>query len=269
MIRPRKRYVITTNSKHFMKKYSNLVAGLAVTRPEQVWVSDITYIRTDNGFCYLNLITDAFSRKIVGYAIARNMNTESMIEAYKMALKGRRYPHLELIHHSDRGLQYCSAAYVALSEEAGVKISMTQNGDPYENALAERMNRTMKEEFGLGGRLRSYEHGAQLTVEGIVLYNGRRPHCSLGMSTPNKVHDSYSFGDTGKESNLALPQQAETGSAGEQPVRNTAVNENDAGKAQSAFPVTSKQTIFVAMPKKTHMSRKAKVLATEATRTLS
>lgn len=188
LIKPKRRYITTTNSKHWLRKYPNIFKGLKITQPEQAWVSDITYIKTDVGNCYLNLVTDVFSRKIMGYAIAENMNTEEMKKAYEMAIANRIYPHNSLLHHSDRGLQYCSGEYVKLSNDHGVTISMTENGDPYENALAERMNRTLKEEFGLGRRLPSRQQAFRLAEEAVELYNQRRPHLSLKMNTPNCVH---------------------------------------------------------------------------------
>jgi putative transposase len=188
LIKHRRRYVQTTNSKHWLRKYPNRIKGLTVTRPEQVWVSDITHIKTDEGSCFLNLVTDAYSRKIMGYSIAANMETENMKKAYEMALKARIYPHRQLIHHSDRGTQYCSNEYVWLSKQNNVVISMTENGDPYENALAERMNRTLKEEFGLGRRLPSKQQAFRLAEEAIHLYNNIRPHLSLKMQTPQSVH---------------------------------------------------------------------------------
>lgn len=187
-IKPLRRYVQTTNSRHYLRKHPNRLKGLTITGPEQVWVSDITYIKTDEGNCYANMITDGYSRKIMGYAIAENMDTESMKQAYEMALKERKYPYAELIHHSDRGLQYCSKEYVALSENNQVGISMTENGDPYENALAERMNRIIKEEFGLGRRLPSKQQAFRLMDEAVKLYNERRPHWALNLKTPNEVH---------------------------------------------------------------------------------
>lgn len=188
LIKPKRRYTTTTNSKHWLRKYPNIFKGLNITQPEQAWVSDITYIKTDVGNCYLNLVTDVFSHKIMGYAIAENMNTEEMKKAYEMAIANRIYPHNSLLHHSDRGLQYCSGEYVKLSNDHGVTISMTENGDPYENALAERMNRTLKEEFGLGRQLPSRQQAFRLAEEAVELYNQRRPHLSLKMNTPNCVH---------------------------------------------------------------------------------
>lgn len=188
LIKPKRRYIQTTMSKHWLRKYPNIVKGKPVERSEQVWVSDITYIKTDEGNCYLNMVTDAFSRKIMGYAIADSMDTDSMIKAFEMGLKNRKYPHAALIHHSDRGLQYCSKEYVELSNRNNVQISMTEQSDPYENALAERMNRTLKEEFGLGQKLKSKDLAKKLTQQAIELYNNKRPHLSLKMKTPQMVH---------------------------------------------------------------------------------
>jgi len=188
LIKPKRRYVTTTNSKHWLRKYPNIIKDKSITEPEQAWVSDITYIKTDEGNCYLNLVTDVYSRKIMGYAIAQNMNSEEMKKAYEMAIANRNYPDRNLIHHSDRGLQYCSGDYVQLSTNNNIRISMTENGDPYENALAERMNRTLKEEFGLGRTLPSRQQAFTLAAEAVELYNQRRPHLSLNMKTPNNVH---------------------------------------------------------------------------------
>ncbi len=187
LIKPHKTYTQTTMSKHWLRKYPNLVKDIKVTAPEQVWVSDITYIKSDEGNCYLNMVTDVFSRKIMGYAIADNMETASMIKAYQMAIKNRKTDR-SLIHHTDRGLQYCSGEYVKLSTDNGVSISMTENGDPYENALAERMNRTIKEEFGLGRLLPSRQKAFLLAEEAVELYNNYRPHWALKLNTPNHVH---------------------------------------------------------------------------------
>lgn len=187
LIKPRRRFVQTTMSKHHLRKYPNLVKELPVTMPEQVWVSDITYLKTLQGTCYLNLVTDAFSRKIVGYAVAANMEAVTMSRALEMALKQKQTSNAT-IHHSDRGLQYCSNHYVSLATGSGMQMSMTQNADPYENALAERMNRTLKEEFGLGKTLANLGQAQQLVKQAVALYNNYRPHLSLHMNTPQKVH---------------------------------------------------------------------------------
>ena len=160
LIRQRKRKAITTDSRHWMRKYSNLVKGLEITRPEQVWVSDITYIRLTNQWGYLSLITDAYSRKIMGYCFRQDLAAEGCIEALKMALNNRIY-NQSIIHHSDRGSQYCSHNYVDLLLKNNIAISMTENGDPYENALAERMNGIIKTEFNLYSSLLGFEQTKQ------------------------------------------------------------------------------------------------------------
>jgi transposase InsO family protein len=188
LILPVRRYIQTTNSKHHFKKYGNMAKDIEPTAPEQLWVSDITYIRSQQGWMYLSLITDAFSRKIVGYSIADNMEAATVAEALKMALNGRLDKNARPVHHSDRGIQYCSREYTELAIKNGLKLSMTQNGDPYENALAERMNRTLKEEFGLGTTLPDKQTAKPLTKQAIDLYNNRRPHLSLNMKTPEQIH---------------------------------------------------------------------------------
>ncbi len=188
LIKPRRRYIQTTMSKHWMRKWPNLVKDKIVQQPNEVWVSDITYIKTEEGNCYLNMITDAFSRKIVGYAIDDTMETESMIMALKMAVEDKNNESLNTIHHSDRGLQYCSREYMQLTANHGIKLSMTEKSDPYENALAERMNRTIKEEFGLDRKIKSKNQVRQVIKESITLYNEYRPHLALNMQTPNEVH---------------------------------------------------------------------------------
>ena len=187
-IKPRRRYIQTTMSKHWLRKWPNIIKGKSVARPDEVWVSDITYLKTEQGNCYLNMITDAYSRKIVGYAVADNMETESMIGALKMAVRQRRPTPTKTIHHSDRGVQYCSKEYGLLTQKNNIRLSMTENGDPYENALAERMNRTIKEEFGMDRVLKNKEQLNQLVSESIALYNQKRPHLALNMKTPEQIY---------------------------------------------------------------------------------
>jgi transposase InsO family protein len=188
LIRPRRRYVQTTMSRHWLRKWPNLLKDSVVSGPDEAWVSDITYLKTEQGNCYLNMVTDVFSRKIVGFAIGDTMETEAMIEALKMALKGRKDPKISTIHHSDRGLQYCSRDYALMAAENNVRLSMTQNGDPYENALAERMNRTIKEEFGMDRVLKTKVQAVALVQESIFLYNHYRPHLALEMKVPEQVY---------------------------------------------------------------------------------
>lgn len=188
LIKKRRRYVQTTNSKHWLKKYPNLIKGVEIERPEKLWVSDITYIKTDEGFCYLTMITDAYSRKIVGYNTSKSLGNEGTIKALKMAIKKRKTRE-ELIHHSDRGLQYCSKEYVELLEANKIKISMTEQSDPYENALAERMNRTIKEEFLMIDKFRDYQLLKRTVAESVDIYNTERPHLSCAMQYPADVHE--------------------------------------------------------------------------------
>ena len=189
-IKPRRRYIQTTMSKHWLRKWPNIIKEKIVQQPDEVWVSDITYLKTQQGNCYLNMITDKYSRKIVGYAVADNMETESMIEALHMATAQRINPAVQTIHHSDRGLQYCSKEYELITAKNNIRLSMTENGDPYENALAERMNRTIKEEFGMDKILKSKEQVKQLVKESIFLYNQKRPHLALQMKTPEQIYQT-------------------------------------------------------------------------------
>lgn len=188
LIKPKRRYMQTTMSRHYLRKWPNITKGLKVKEPDQLWVSDITYIKTQEGNCYLNMVTDAYSRKIVGYAIDATMETTSMVNALKMATAQKINTKAKTIHHSDRGLQYCSKEYVRLTAKNNIRLSMTENSDPYENALAERMNRTIKEEFGINRRLKTKKQAIQLVRESIYLYNTKRPHLSLNMRTPEQVY---------------------------------------------------------------------------------
>ncbi|SHG38503.1 Transposase InsO and inactivated derivatives [Cnuella takakiae] len=188
LIKPRRRYVQTTNSRHWLRKWPNLVKEAAAKRPDEVWVSDITYLKTQEGTMYLNMVTDAYSRRIVGYAVADNMETASMIKAFEMAIAQRKQCDQPLIHHSDRGVQYCSKDYVSMAAANRIVLSMSENGDPYENALAERMNRTIKEEFSMDRTLKSKQQTCALVEESILLYNSKRPHLALKMKTPDQVH---------------------------------------------------------------------------------
>ncbi|GAC1598859.1 MAG: hypothetical protein NVS3B19_20940 [Ginsengibacter sp.] len=184
-----RRHPITTNSNHPFYKYKNLIKEMTLIRPNQLWVSDITYLKVSGQFCYLSLITDAFSRKIVGYHVAPNLKTEGPLRALKMALSSYGNDDQQsLIHHSDRGLQYCCGEYIKTLSSHQIQISMTQNGDPYENALAERMNGILKYDFNLRKTFKTIE-GLRLAVDDAVgYYNSLRPHLSLKMSTPDAVH---------------------------------------------------------------------------------
>lgn len=183
----KRKYVKTTNSYHRFKVYKNLIKDLRIIKINQVYVSDITYISTLEGFCYLALITDAYSRKIVGYNLSRSLGIEGCLKALRMALKRVKCPE-KLIHHSDRGVQYCSHVYVDLLSSNNTKISMTEENHVYENALAERVNGILKNEFMLGENLVSFKIAKELVDEAIQIYNNERPHMSLNYKTPNEVH---------------------------------------------------------------------------------
>ena len=188
LIRQRRKKVFTTDSRHWMHKYSNLVKGFDITRPEQLWVSDMTYIRVMNQWGYLSLITDAFSRKIVGYCFRSDMLAIGCSEALQMALDNRSYSGQTLIHHSDRGSQYCCKEYVAILASHHIDISMTERGDPYENALAERMNGILKGEFNLYNINSNFEQTYQKIAGSIKAYNEVRPHGSCDYLTPCQAH---------------------------------------------------------------------------------
>lgn len=189
LIRRRRRIAKTTDSHHWLKKYPNLVKEMVVTSPEQLWVSDITYIRTIEGFSYLSLITDAYSRKVVGYALHPTLEAKGCLDALEMAVNSRKSisPYI-LVHHSDRGIQYCSSAYIEILTRQNIAISMTQSGSPYENALAERVNGIIKNEF-FPKRVYQNHKEAKKALERIILsYNEKRPHSSLDFLTPEQAH---------------------------------------------------------------------------------
>ncbi|MEE3149182.1 MAG: IS3 family transposase [Bacteroidota bacterium] len=187
LVRQRKRRITTTDSRHWMKKYTNLIKELVIIRPEQVWVSDITYVRLVNQWGYLSLITDAYSRRIMGFSFRQDLSAEGCLDALKMALNNRLYDQ-PLIHHSDRGSQYCSHKYVDLLLQNNIAISMTENGDPYENALAERINGIIKSEFNLYSSVLGFENTKALIAKSIKNYNELRPHASCDYLTPEQAH---------------------------------------------------------------------------------
>ncbi len=188
LIQPKRRYHVTTNSHHRFRKHQNLVLSIDINRPEQVWVSDITYIGKRDNPCYLSLVTDAYSKKIMGYYVANNLNTESSVMALKMAIKQRTYKDLPLIHHSDRGLQYCADQYQSVLNKNNILCSMTQNSDPYENAVAERINGILKQEFMIDKYEQNVETMKVIVKEAVGIYNQNRPHFSNYLLTPNQMH---------------------------------------------------------------------------------
>jgi len=190
LIRKPKRTPKTTNSKHWLKKYPNLLKGQVVSQSEEVWVSDITFIGVGSDFNYLYLITDVYSHKIVGHNLHSRLTNEGALLALDMALKSRSKFLSNMIHHSDRGVQYCSFDYVRNLKENNIKISMTENGDPYENAMAERVNGILKNEFKLN-RLFKNQYEARLAVENSIRsYNQYRPHMSCSYLTPVQAHET-------------------------------------------------------------------------------
>ena len=191
LIRRRKRRIVTTNSSHWLRKYPNLIRDFVPTAPNQLWVSDITYWKINNRDVYINLITDAYSRYIVGYHGAPTLEAIESIKALKMALKTTKNNQPEsLIHHSDRGVQYCSSDYVKLLQDNGIEISMTENGDPLENAIAERINGIIKNEYLIDYSVDNISNAQQLLKKAVELYNHDRPHMSIGNLTPAHVYYS-------------------------------------------------------------------------------
>ena len=189
LIRRRKRMVQTTNSNHWLKRYPNLIKQMCITDPEQLWVSDITYIRTLQGFSYLSLITDAYSRKIVGYSLHDTLEASICINALRMAIANRKYKlRFSLVHHSDRGVQYCCAEYVDILNEDKIAISMTQSGSPYDNALAERVNGIIKNEFYPKRVYQNHKEASKALSRIIDIYNSKRPHSSINYLTTAQAH---------------------------------------------------------------------------------
>lgn len=191
LIKKTKRYFITTDSKHFFFKSPNLLTNIKITHSEQVFVSDITYIKTDNGHAYLALVTDAYSRKIMGWSLQDNMKVSMVKEALNMAYKNCIFNHKNIIHHSDRGIQYCCPDYSQYAENKGFILSTTQQYDPYENAIAERINGILKYEFGLRNTIKSIEIAQQMVAQATDLYNNLRMHWSLDFKKPQEVHLQY------------------------------------------------------------------------------
>ena len=191
LVRKRKRRVQTTYSNHWLRKYPNLIRDLIPGRINQLWVSDITYWKIETGnHLYISLITDAYSRKIVGWQVAETMEAVESLAALQMALAalgGAAMP-LQLTHHSDRGIQYCSNKYVKLLQDYDIGISMTENGDPLENAIAERVNGIIKEEYLNHYQTNNLDEAKKQIARAISLYNNDRPHMSIGNFTPNKIH---------------------------------------------------------------------------------
>ena len=188
LIRRRKRKKpVTTDSFHRYKKYKNLIKEFIPVASNQLWVSDITYIHLQNSYAYLSLITDAYSRKIVGFYLSKTLEASGSIKALKMALQNNEVAPNTLIHHSDRGVQYCCNEYVSIVKNKKIKISMTENGDPLENAIAERVNGILKDEL-LEEMYKDYASAQEGVAKAISVYNHLRPHSSISYKTPVELH---------------------------------------------------------------------------------
>lgn len=188
MIVPKRSYRVTTNTYHRFYKHKDIVSSLEIKRPEQVWVADITYVGNRQSNTYLALITDAYSKKIVGYDLSDSLSVQGVLRALKMATANRFYPQEVLIHHSDKGVQYCCDHYQDQLLKHKVKCSMTQGYDPYSNAVAERINGIIKQEFGLEMYNEDLPVMKKIVAESIAIYNLERPHLSCSMLTPNQMH---------------------------------------------------------------------------------
>ena len=193
LVRKRKRRVHTTQSFHWLRKYPNLIRGFEPSGINQLWVSDITYWKIVSGYVYISFITDAFSHKIIGYHVAGTLESVETIKALKMALSGlikEPESHFQLVHHSDRGIQYCSHEYVKLLKNNDIMISMTENGDPLENAIAERINGIIKEEYLLAQKVSNLKAAKRALKQAVKLYNEERPHNSIANLVPSFVHNT-------------------------------------------------------------------------------
>ena len=186
-----KRFHITTDSNHHFYKSPNLLKYTEITHAEQAVVCDITYLKTDNVHAYLALATDPYSKKIMGYEVEDNMRVDLVKKALKMAHRNMIFSHDSVIHHSDRGIQYCCPDYSSFAENMHFKLSTTQQYDPYENAVAERINETLKYEYGLNKQAPNLQTLKKMVKQAVEIYNNERVHWSLGLRTPEEVHRSY------------------------------------------------------------------------------
>ena len=193
LIRKRRRKVYTTQSNHWLKKYPNLIKDKKIFRVNQVWVSDITYLKTKSGFAYISLITDAYSHKILGYDLSSNLEAINTKKALEMAIKNTIKKGLainELIHHSDRGIQYCSHTYIDILKQNSIAISMSDKGEPLQNPIAERVNGILKHEYLFHHKIDNLYQAKQLLEKSISSYNYGRPHLSCNMLTPKQAYES-------------------------------------------------------------------------------
>jgi putative transposase len=188
LIQPKRRYHTTTNSHHRFRKHKNLIENVVPEEPEQIWVSDITYVGNRQNPMYLALVTDAYSKQIMGYDLSNSLDVSGSLRALKMAVKKRKYKNNIVTHHSDRGLQYCSNEYQDLLKQSKMNCSMTESYDPYANAVAERVNGILKGEFIGYKNKYSLATMDKLIKNSIDIYNERRPHFSCFYKTPRQMH---------------------------------------------------------------------------------
>lgn len=191
LVKKTKRFHITTDSKHFFYKSPNLIKDLEIKHAEQVLVCDITYIKIDGTHAYLALVTDAYSKKLMGWKLDDNMKVNLVKEALEMAYKNLNYNHNNIIHHSDRGIQYCCPDYSEFAEKRNFTLSTTQQYNPYENAIAERINGILKYEFGLINTIKNIDIAQKMVKQAVEIYNNERLHWSLDLKTPQEVHLDY------------------------------------------------------------------------------
>ncbi len=188
LVRKKKRRIYATNSFHWLKKYPNLIKEFVPTAINKLWVADITYWKVNREYLYISFLTDAYSHKIVGYHVAPTLEAVGPLEALKMAISEIKTPVINLCHHSDRGIQYCSQEYTSLLKENNISISMTETGDPLDNAIAERVNGIIKNEYLCSYEVKDISQARILLDKVINLYNKERPHMSIGNLTPELVH---------------------------------------------------------------------------------
>tara|TARA_R110002110_G_scaffold191864_2_gene399957 strand:+ start:308 stop:967 length:660 start_codon:yes stop_codon:yes gene_type:complete len=191
LVKKTKRYHITTDSKQLFYKLPNLIKDMEITHSEQVFVSDITYIKTDGGHAYLALITDAYSKKLMGWAVDDNKKATLVVQALDMAIKNLEFKPESIIHHSDRGIQYCCPEFTDFANKNNFLLSTTQQYDPYENAVAERINGILKYEFGLKKTIKNVDIARQMMKQATQVYNQQRLHWSLGLEIPDDIHKKY------------------------------------------------------------------------------
>ena len=205
LIKPKRQYHVTTDSHHRFKKHKNLIESLKIEKPEQVLVSDITYVGNRNYPMYLSLVTDAYSKKIMGYNLSKSLDAQGANSALKMAIKNLCYSRKDLIHHSDRGVQYCCNLYQQTLKKENIQCSMTEQYDPYQNAVAERINGILKQEFDISDNRLNKEEIIRLTKQSIKIYNEMRPHFSCNLMTPNQAHLEGKF-DYKKWGNFSITE---------------------------------------------------------------